>query len=73
MNNNKQNTRFEKARIIGARTLQISMGAPTMIKYVDEIDNDPLKISMDEYDKSIIPIEVKNESLKNKKNIKSDI
>ena len=25
-------TRFEKARIIGARALQISMGAPSLIK-----------------------------------------
>ncbi|MFW6145115.1 MAG: DNA-directed RNA polymerase subunit K, partial [Candidatus Natronoplasma sp.] len=28
---NRGYTRFEKARIIGARSLQISMGAPTLL------------------------------------------
>ena len=42
-----QYTRFEKARIIGARALQISMGAPSLIKTTN-----PLlfgKISHDDY------------------------
>ena len=36
-------TRFEKARIIGARALQISYGAPVLVDYpedmLDPIDN----------------------------------
>ncbi len=53
----KNHTRFEKARIIGARSLQISMGAPPLIK-VDEDMIDPVDIAMKEYDKSVIPISI---------------
>ncbi len=41
-------TRFERAKIIGARALQISMGAPIMIN--DMGNADPLTISMTEYE-----------------------
>ncbi|MDD3976596.1 MAG: DNA-directed RNA polymerase subunit K [Methanomicrobium sp.] len=49
-------TRYEKARIVGARSLQISMGAPVLVK-TDKID--PLEIALAEYQKGIIPITVK--------------
>ncbi len=49
-------TRFEKARIIGARALQIAMGAPVLI----ETDKkNPLDIAKEEFDRGIIPITVK--------------
>ncbi len=49
-------TRFEKARIIGARALQIAMGAPVLI----ETDKkDPLEIAREEFEKGVIPITVK--------------
>ena len=51
-------TRFEKARIIGARALQISMGAPVLIHLPDDIV-DPLDIAMYEFEKGVIPITVK--------------
>ncbi|AGB03976.1 DNA-directed RNA polymerase, subunit K/omega [Aciduliprofundum sp. MAR08-339] len=51
-------TRFEKARIIGARALQISMGAPVLIHLPEDIV-DPLDIAMYEFEKGIIPITVK--------------
>ena len=50
-------TRFEKARIIGARALQISYGAPVLIDY-PEYMLDPIDISMLEYEKDLIPITV---------------
>ena len=53
-------TRFEKATIIGARALQISMGAPVMIKVPKKI-TDPLQIAMLELKKNAMPIIVKRE------------
>ncbi len=51
-------TRFEKARIIGARALQISMGAPIIINIPKEIV-DPVEIAILEFEKGAIPITVK--------------
>jgi DNA-directed RNA polymerase subunit K len=51
-----QYTRYERARIIGARALQISMGAPLLIK-TERID--PLEIAIDEFTHNKIPITVK--------------
>ena len=50
-------TRFEKARIVGARALQISYGAPVLIDYPEEM-LDPIDIAMLEYEKNLIPITV---------------
>ena len=41
-------TRYEKARIVGARALQISMGAPILIT---STTIDPLYLAMEEFDK----------------------
>ncbi|HEX9909028.1 MAG TPA: DNA-directed RNA polymerase subunit K [Thermoplasmata archaeon] len=54
-------TRFERARIIGARALQISMGAPILVELADEVI-DPIEIAIKEYDKGVIPITVKRET-----------
>ena len=43
-------TRFEKARIIGARALQISFGAPVLVDYPADM-LDPIDIAMLEYEK----------------------
>ena len=51
-------TRFEKARIMGARALQLSLGAPPFI----EIPKDArisLDISMEELEKKVIPITIR--------------
>ena len=53
-------TRFEKARIIGARALQISLGAPVLLE-IPEGMIDPITISQLEFDKGIIPITVKRD------------
>ncbi len=56
-------TKYEKARIIGARALQISMGAPVLIKlekdFLDKINYDPIAIAEVEYEKDILPITIK--------------
>ncbi|MEM0492655.1 MAG: DNA-directed RNA polymerase subunit K [Candidatus Thermoplasmatota archaeon] len=54
-------TRFEKARIIGARALQISMGAPSTLAKLPKNMVDPLEIAMFEFKENAIPITVKRE------------
>jgi len=54
-------TRFEKARIIGARALQISMGAPILIKRKKDMYG-PVLIALEEFNKGVIPITVKKSS-----------
>lgn len=50
--------RFERARLIGARALQIAMGAPILVK--TELD-DPIEIAKLELIKGVLPIEIKRE------------
>ena len=49
-------TRFEKTRIISARALQISMGAPILIK---TNVSDPKTIALQEFEKDVLPITIK--------------
>ncbi len=49
-------TKFEKARIIGARALQISMGAPSLIKAEDTTE--PMILAIRELEEGVIPITV---------------
>jgi DNA-directed RNA polymerase I, II, and III subunit RPABC2 len=51
-------TRFEKARIMGARALQLSLGAPPFIT-IPEDARISLDISMVELEKKVIPITVR--------------
>ncbi len=57
-------TKFEKARIIGARALQISMGAPVIIDVPPHI-MDPVDIAMMEFENNVIPITIKREKRNN--------
>jgi len=56
-------TKYEQARIIGARALQISMGAPFIIKLSDEelkkLGYNPIEIAKLEFKHRLIPIAVK--------------
>mmetsp|Transcript_10792 Transcript_10792/g.14070 ORF Transcript_10792/g.14070 Transcript_10792/m.14070 type:complete len:149 (+) Transcript_10792:83-529(+) len=53
----KYMTKYERARILGTRALQISMNAPVMV----DIDNetDPLRIAMKELREKKIPIVIR--------------
>ena len=51
-------TRFEKARIVGARALQISMGAPILVE-ADEIYSNPIDIALKELEGGILPITIR--------------
>jgi len=54
-------TRYEKARIIGARALQISMGAPTLINVNS---SDPIDIALEELVRDVIPITIKRHGVR---------
>ena len=50
-------TRFEKARIIGARALQIAYGSPTTIETPEGM-MDPIEIAKLEFQEGRIPVEI---------------
>ncbi len=56
-------TKYEKARMIGSRALQLSMGAPFLVKLTPEeltkMHFDPIEIALKEYQEGILPITVK--------------
>ncbi len=49
-------TRYERARILGARSLQIAMGAPV---FVDSDASQPLDLARQEMEEGKLPITVK--------------
>lgn len=48
-------TRYEKARIVGARALQISLGAPILVEIPPHL-KDPIDIALYELENSVLPI-----------------
>ncbi len=58
-------TRFEKARIVGARSLQISMGAPILMMLDETLAsggtglNSPIEIALKELEIGILPITIR--------------
>jgi DNA-directed RNA polymerase subunit K len=48
--------RYEKARIIGARALQVAYGAPVLI---DTDQSQPILIAAEEYDAGVLPFTVR--------------
>ena len=57
MQDKEQYTKFEKARIIGARALELAYGAPPLIK-VPEGTVDPIRLAELEFEKGVIPITI---------------
>ena len=51
-------TRFEKARIMGSRALQLSLGAPPFIDFSENISTS-LEIAMEELHQKVIPIVIR--------------
>lgn len=56
-------TKYERARIIGARALQIAMGAPILLKMKKEdyekMRYNPINIARKEFEDGILPLSVK--------------
>jgi len=81
MTSPKEFTKYETARIIGARALQIAMNAPLLIKIkqedLEKIKYDAIKIAEIEFNSEVLPISVKKpfprrrkEKLKRPKEVK---
>jgi DNA-directed RNA polymerase subunit K len=54
-----QYNRYEKARILGARALQVSYGAPVL---VESTQSEPILIAAEEYDAGVLPFTVKRDT-----------
>ncbi|MFH1591698.1 MAG: DNA-directed RNA polymerase subunit K [archaeon] len=56
-------TKFEHARILGSRALQIAMGAPFLVKLNDKdlerLHFNPIEIAKVELEQGVVPITVK--------------
>ena len=63
VNEIKEYTKYEKARIIGSRALQIAQGAPFKIelsqKQLEELRYNPIEIAKLEYTEGVIPITIR--------------
>ena len=64
----KEYTRYERARIIGARALQISMGAPVLAKDLKTVE--PIEVALIELERSLIPITVKKVNKSTRREVK---
>ena len=51
-------TRYERARIIGARALQVSLGAPVLTE-LKEVDLDAMRIAEKELKEGILPLTIR--------------
>ena len=51
-------TRFERARIIGARSLQLSLGAPILVNSSNKF-NDTISIAVAELNSKVLPISIR--------------
>ncbi|MBW2968419.1 DNA-directed RNA polymerase subunit K [Candidatus Woesearchaeota archaeon] len=61
--NDEKYTKYEKARMLGSRSLQIAMGAPFLVKLskkdLEDMKFDSLEIAKLEFETGVIPITVK--------------
>jgi len=59
----EKHTKYEIARMIGSRALQISMGAPFLVKLsekdLEAIGYNPIEIAKREYEQGVLPITVR--------------
>ena len=60
---NQEYTKYEKARMVGSRALQLSMGAPFLLKLnskeLEKINFNPIRIALLEFEAGVIPITIK--------------
>jgi DNA-directed RNA polymerase subunit K/omega len=56
-------TKYERARIIGSRALQISQGAPILVKLskkdLEELKYNPVAIAKREFEEGVVPIGIR--------------
>jgi DNA-directed RNA polymerase I, II, and III subunit RPABC2 len=51
-------TRFERARIAGARALQVSLGAPILVELPQRV-SDPIDIALAELNAGVLPMTIR--------------
>ena len=51
-------TKYERSRIIGARALQISMGAPILVEELEKLGN-PVEVAEKELEFGILPLTIR--------------
>jgi len=60
---NQNYTKYEKARMVGSRALQLAMGAPPLLKLAEEdlqkINFNPIRLALKEFEEGIIPLTIK--------------
>ena len=56
-------SKYERARIIGARALQIAMGAPILVKIkkaeLETLKYNPIRIARREFEKGVLPLAIR--------------
>ena len=56
-------TKYERARLIGARALQISQGAPILVTLTEDdlktLKYNPIEIAKREFEQDVLPLAVK--------------
>ena len=55
-------TKYEKARIVGARALQLAMGAPCLVKVPKGLTN-AVQLAIYEFEKGVVPLQVIREEM----------
>ncbi|QGN07123.1 DNA-directed RNA polymerase subunit K [Halorhabdus sp. CBA1104] len=55
MTGDQDYNRYEKARVLGARALQVAYGAPVLI---DTEQTQPILIAAEEYDAGVLPFTI---------------
>lgn len=53
----KNLTKYESARLIGARALQLAMGAPPLVELPEGVV-DPVQLAQMEFEKKVIPLQI---------------
>lgn len=63
MQEEKRNTKYEIARMLGSRALQIASGAPFIIKLnekqLEELGYNPIEIAKKELEQDVLPLTIK--------------
>ena len=58
-------TKYERARLIGARALQISQGAPILLKFSESelaaMKFNPVELAKREFEAGVLPLDVKRD------------
>lgn len=60
---NVEYTKYEKARMVGSRALQLSMGAPFLVKLsqegLEKVRFNPIEIALMEFEEGILPMTIR--------------